>query len=176
MRPIARPNDFVDEYPTLIDNKALWHALDVVEMGSPVLRVEQGRKGQLVLLHERGDDLGHQSINTDRQDFQTPAVEPLVQPLHGRHFLDTGGAPGRPDIDEYHLASQRRELHQSPLEIRQRKIRQRLAKARGSMPGVRRRLRQYPIEEHQEEEERRRHPQQRHTPTGTPGRDSWYQM
>ena len=105
MRPIAWPDDLVNEQPPFIDNKALGHPTGVVEMGNPVLRVEQGRESQLVFLHEGGNDLGPQGINTDRQDFQTTIMEPLVQPLHGRHFLDTGRAPGRPNVDEHHLAA-----------------------------------------------------------------------
>src|SRR5262249_20109980 len=62
-------------------------------------------------------------VDADSHHLEFPVFELLVQRLHFGHFLDTGLAPGTPDIQKHNLAAVIAELNHTALLILDRKIR-----------------------------------------------------
>src|SRR4030095_17179286 len=62
-------------------------------------------------------------VDADSHHLKFPVFELLVQRLHFGHFLDTGQAPGTPDIQKHNLAAVIAELNYTALLILDGKIR-----------------------------------------------------
>ncbi len=90
----------------------------VVVGRDPAARIPQhGQRERL--LGDEALELRRVLVRRDREHGQAFGTERPVQPLERRHLRDAGRAPGRPEVDDHDLASQRGEIRLAARERRQ---------------------------------------------------------
>jgi hypothetical protein len=71
---------------------------------------------------EGGDDLCPLDIDGDGEDLEVFLAVVLVEGLHGWHFDPAWVAPGRPEVEQDHLAMQVREAERVAVQVGERKV------------------------------------------------------
>src|SRR2546425_1076793 len=116
-RAIARPDHALDDVPRAIDHERLRVSPDAVAVPHLVVGVDQDRERQPHLLDERLDHPPAILVLAHGEELEVAIAQPLVEPLHRGHLLAARRAPGGPEIQEDHLAAQRREANGLPREV-----------------------------------------------------------
>ena len=106
MRPVTWPDNFFYETTLLIDDETLRHTPSAIEKFDGALGIEHGSEGEAIITHEWLHNLRPERIKTDGEHFETTAVEPFMEPLHGWHLFDTGRTPRRPHVYKHNLTTQ----------------------------------------------------------------------
>ena len=81
------------------------HSLHFVLFADIALRVIKDRIADWHLVQETVC-LVSVLIHVDRQDGESEILVLSVQVIHQWHFLTTGPAPGRPEVEHYHFATE----------------------------------------------------------------------
>src|SRR6185436_8826107 len=122
LRPVGLADVFLQHPPVLVDEEAGRRDAYAAELpGDVAVAVERDLEGKGTLLREGGDRVGVVGLHRHRHHLVAARRDLAIGVDHLRHFLDAGRAPGRPEIDQHHLAAQvgrgkvlareRRELH-----------------------------------------------------------------
>src|SRR5688572_21018454 len=96
--PVVGADHPLDQLPPAIEQEALGHAGGLIEPLDRAGPVVQDVEAEVQLAGEGGDVLGAALVDADRGDAKAPGAHRVVEPLHGRHLLAAGHAPGRPDV------------------------------------------------------------------------------
>ncbi len=112
--PLARTVGEEGAVAAPVDDERRRDAPHAVKTRHRGLGIEAHGKAELVLLQIRRDHGGAAAVLGDRQHDEPLVLEPPVKALHARHLLLARLAPGRPEVEEDHLALELGQ-RQSPL-------------------------------------------------------------
>jgi hypothetical protein len=100
---------------------------------SPIT-VQQGRELEVIFVHERSD-LVTVLFHGYSPHHKWARLQRLIQLVHQGHFLQTGMAPGGPEIEQHHLATLVLQMQESPVKVEQLEIGGRLGLVYGPEAG-----------------------------------------
>src|SRR5881396_2896800 len=111
--PLGRADHLLHDDAVAVDQEALRHAGQLVGAPDRPSRIVQDVEREAHLVHERHDLAGsllgggveRVAVDAHGHNAKIRARQLLVQPLHRRHLDAAGRAPGRPDVDEDHVAA-----------------------------------------------------------------------
>ena len=112
-----------DDAAAIDEHRHRRHALRVVDVDDARLLVEQRGKRQVVAARER-DHLRHRlgAVHGDAEDDEAVALARFVELLELRQLGRARHAPGRPEIEQHHLAAVVAQVHLPAVEIAQREV------------------------------------------------------
>src|SRR5688572_2982370 len=100
--PVVGADHPLDQLAPAVEQEALGHTGGLIEPLDRAAPVVQDVEAEVQLAGEGGDVLGAALVDADRGDPEAPGADRVEEPLHGRHLLAAGYAPGGPDVHQRH--------------------------------------------------------------------------